>query len=139
MSSDSVNFFNSQILIVLSKFDIHSCCLAVGLTSLYITPFLWHMWLVLQIFWRTFLAFHCMNYVPKCLHLNYADQICGSVSSSFMHYVSSTICMFLRCWWQHYCCRWESATLFSLIFGSICYFGRLVNLFPILLVYQSLL
>lgn len=27
---------------------------------------------------------------------------------------------------QHCNCRWESATLFSLIFGGVCYFGRFV-------------
>lgn len=32
--------------------------------------------------------------------------------------------VFVRCWWQHYGCRWESATLFTLVLGGICYTGR---------------
>lgn len=35
-------------------------------------------------------------------------------------------CVFVRCWLQHYGCRWESATLFSLVLGGICYLGRFV-------------
>ena len=110
----------------------HSCCLAVGLTSLYIMPFLWPIRLVPQIFWQTFSAFHCTNKLffcfPKGCVCFCAFQICGSLRGSFMYYSSSTFCMLFRCWWQHYGCRWESATLFSLIFGCICYFGRLVLL-----------
>ena len=85
-----------------------------------------------QIFWQNFSAFRCTNKwflcFPKGCVCFCAFQISGSLSGSFMYYSSSTFCMLFRCWWQHYGCRWESATLFSLIFGCICYFGRLVLL-----------
>lgn len=38
-----------------------SACLAVGHSYLYIMPFLLPIWLVLQIFWQTILAFPCTS------------------------------------------------------------------------------
>ena len=72
-----------------------------------------------------------INYFSAFLKVAYVFVLSKSVVlwvAVFMYCSSSTFCMLFRCWWQHYGCRWESATLFSLIFGCICYFRRLVLL-----------
>lgn len=50
-----------------------------------------------------------------------------------MDYISSIIAFLLGVDGQHFYCRWESATLFSLILGGLCYFGRYCCFIPVFL------
>lgn len=77
------------------------------------------MLLVLQTSWPIFSAFPCMNKPPFINPSIRTYLYFQSVQSC----TKKCACLVLM---QRCNCRWESATLFSLIFGGICYFGRYV-------------